>query len=88
MAIPFIQVIQDSVSIPKSKLKLIRKGKIATSNNIKEMLVDKALFLAFVKISYLSEEGLESADIDFIVEQLGVARDLAYQNFKMDRQCS
>ena len=52
------------------------------------MLVDKALFLAFVKISYLSEEGLESADIDFIVEQLGVARDLAYQNFKMDRQCS
>ena len=51
MAIPFIQVIWDADCIPKSKLKLIRKGKIATSNNIKEMLVDKALFLAFGEIS-------------------------------------
>ena len=36
-----LQVISDSVGIPKSKLKLIHKGKIATSDNIKEMLFDK-----------------------------------------------
>lgn len=76
-----LQVISDSVSIPKSKLKLIHKGKIATSDNIKEMLFDKALFLAFGEISE-SEEGLEKADIDLIVEQLGIDRNLAIRTLR------
>lgn len=76
-----LQVISDSVSIPKSKLKLIHKGKIATSDNIKEMLFDKALFLAFGEISE-SEEGLERADIDLIVEQLGIDRNLAVRTLR------
>lgn len=76
-----LQVISDSVSIPKSKLKLIHKGKIATSDNIKEMLFDKALFLAFGEISE-SEEGLEKADIDLIVEQLGIDRNLAIKTLR------
>jgi len=76
-----LQVISDSVSIPKSKLKLIHKGTIATSDNIKEMLFDKALFLAFGEISE-SEEGLERADIDLIVEQLGIDRNLAVRTLR------
>ena len=70
-----LQVISDSVSIPISKLKLVHKGKIATSDNIKEMLLNRALFLAFGEISE-SEEGLEKRDIDLIVEQLDVDRNI------------
>lgn len=76
-----LQVISDSVSIPKSKLKLIHKGKIITSDNIKEMLFDRALFLVFGEISE-SEEGLEKADIDLIVGQLGIDRNLAIRTLR------
>ena len=76
-----LQVISDSVSIPKSKLKLIHKVKIVTNNNIKEMLFDEALFLAFGEISE-SEEGLESVDIDLIVGQLGIDRNLAIRTLR------
>lgn len=76
-----LQVISDSVSIPISKLKLIHKGKIATSENIKEMLSNRALFLAFGEISE-SEEGLEKTDIDLIVEQLDVDRNLAIRTLR------
>ena len=76
-----LQVISDSVGIPKSKLKLIHKGKIVTNNNIKDMLFDKASFLAFGEISE-SEEGLESADIDLIVGQLGIDRNLAIRTLR------
>ena len=44
-----LQIISDSVSIPISKLKLIHKGKITTSDNIKEMLLNRALFLHLEK---------------------------------------
>lgn len=40
------------------------------------MLFDKALFLAFGEVSE-SEEGLENTDIDLIVKQLDVERNLA-----------
>ena len=71
-----LQVISDFVSIPASKLKLVHKGKMATCDNIKGMLYNKALFLAFGEISE-SEEGLKKDDIDLIVKQLGVDRNLA-----------
>lgn len=71
-----LQIISDYVSIPVSKLKLIHKGKIATIDNIKDMLCNKALFLAFGEISE-DEEGLEHSDIDLIVKQLNVERNLA-----------
>lgn len=71
-----LQVISDSVRIPLSKLKLIHKGKIAICDNIKDMVFDKALFLAFGEVSE-SEEGLEKTDIDLIVKQLDVERNLA-----------
>lgn len=76
-----LQVISDSVSIPISKLKLIHKGKIATSDNIKDMLFNKSLFLAFGEISE-SEEGLEKTDIDLIVKQLDVDRNLAIRTLR------
>ena len=76
-----LQVISDSVSIPTSNLKLIHKGKIARSDNIKEMLFDNALFLAVGEISE-SEEGLERRDIDLIVEQLGIDRNLAIRTLR------
>ena len=71
-----LQVISDAVSIPVSKLKLIHKGKMATCDNIQGMLFNRATFLAFGEISE-SEEGLEKADIDLIVKQLDVERNLA-----------
>lgn len=71
-----LQVISDSVRIPISKLKLIHKGKIATCDNIKDMVFDKALFLAVGEVSE-SEVGLEKTDIDLIVKQLDVERNLA-----------
>lgn len=71
-----LQVISDAVSIPVSKLKLVHKGKMATCDNIQGMLFNRALFLAFGEISE-SEEGLEKADIDLIVKQLDVERNLA-----------
>lgn len=71
-----LQVISDAVSIPASKLKLVHRGKMATCDNIQGMLFNRALFLAFGEISE-SEEGLEKADIDLIVKQLDVERNLA-----------
>ena len=71
-----LQVISNAVSIPVSKLKLVHKGKMATCDNIQGMLYNRALFLAFGEISE-SEEGLEKADIDLIVKQLDVERNLA-----------
>ncbi|XP_022800337.1 N-lysine methyltransferase SMYD2-B-like [Stylophora pistillata] len=71
-----LQIISDHLSIPVSKLKLIHRGKIATSDNVKDMLFNKALFLAFGEISE-SEDGLEQSDIDLIVKQLNVERNLA-----------
>lgn len=71
-----LQVISNALCIPVSKLKLIHKGKMVTSDNIHGMLFDKALFLAFGEVSE-SEEGLEKTDIDLIVKQLDVERNLA-----------
>lgn len=71
-----LQMISHCVGIPVSKLKLIHKGKMVTRDNIQSMLFNKALFLAFGEISE-SEEGLEKEDIDLIVKQLGVERNLA-----------
>lgn len=71
-----LQIVSDSVNIPVSKLKLIHKGQIATCDNINNMLFNKALFLAFGEISE-SEEGLEKTEIDLIVKQLNVERNLA-----------
>jgi len=62
-----LQAISDSVSIPVSKLKLVHKGKMATCENIQDMLFNKALFMAFGEISE-SEEGLEKADIDLVAK--------------------
>lgn len=69
-------MISHYVGIPVSKLKLIHKGKMVTRDNIQSMLFNKALFLAFGEISEI-EEGLEKEDIDLIVKQLGVERNLA-----------
>ena len=71
-----LQMISHCVGIPVSKLKLIHKGKMVTTDNVQSMLFNKALFLAFGEISE-SEEGLEKEDIDLIVKQLGVERNLA-----------
>ena len=71
-----LQMISHCVGIPVSKLKLIHKGKMVTRDNIQSMLFNKALFLAFGEISE-SEEGLIKEDIDLIVKQLGVERNLA-----------
>lgn len=76
-----LQIISDQLSIPVSKLKLINKGKIATCDNIKDMLFNKAVFLAFGEIAE-SEDDLEQSDIDLIVKQLNVDRNLAIKSLR------
>ena len=71
-----LQAISDCVSIPVSKLKLVHKGKMVTADNIQGMLFNRVLFLAFGEISE-NEEGLEKEEIDLIVKQLSVDRNLA-----------
>ena len=44
--------------------------------NVKEFLYDKTLFLAFGEVAE-SEEGLEKGDVDVIVNQLAVERNVA-----------
>ena len=70
------QMISDYLCIPLSKLKLIHKGKMVREYNVKEFLYDKTLFLAFGEVAE-SEEGLEKGDVDVIVNQLAVERNVA-----------
>ncbi|XP_028400089.1 uncharacterized protein LOC114523391 [Dendronephthya gigantea] len=64
------------VHVPLERLKIIHKGKLQTELTIADKLKPSSVFLAFGERAE-SEEGLEAADIDLIMKQLSVQRNVA-----------
>lgn len=64
------------VHVPLERLKIIHKGKLQTELSIVDRLKPSSVFLAFGETAE-SEEGLEAADIDLIMKQLSVERNVA-----------
>ncbi|CAB4017678.1 Hypothetical predicted protein [Paramuricea clavata] len=62
--------------VPIGRLKLIHKGKLQTELTILGRLKPNAVFLAFGEIAE-SEDGLEPEDIELIMKQLSVERNVA-----------
>jgi hypothetical protein len=70
------QQISDFVKIPVEKLKLIHKGRMVMPENIHTFLNHRALFLAFGEVCEC-EDGLDKSDIDVLMKQLNVERNVA-----------
>jgi hypothetical protein len=62
--------------VPVERLKLIHKGKLQTESTILESLKPNSVFLAFGEVAE-SEDGLEAEDIELIMKQLSVERNVA-----------
>lgn len=62
--------------VPVEKLKLIQKGKLQTVENITENLKNNALFFAIGEMAE-NEDGLDAMDIEIIMKQLSVDRNVA-----------
>ena len=62
--------------IPLERLKLIHKGQLQTQYNIMERLKQNSVYLAFGEMNE-SEDGLEAEDIELIMKQLSVERNVA-----------
>jgi hypothetical protein len=62
--------------IPVERLKLIHKGQLQTELTIVENLKPNSVFLAFGEMAE-SEDGLEAEDIELIMKQLSVERNVA-----------
>ena len=62
--------------VPIGRLKLIHKGKLQTELTILGRLKPNAVFLAFGEIAE-SEDGVEPGDIELIMKQLSVERNVA-----------
>ena len=62
--------------VPVHELKLIHKGKLQTETSIVENVSNNAVFLAFGEMAE-DEEGLDPRDIDLIIKQLSVERNVA-----------
>ncbi|XP_031554547.1 SET and MYND domain-containing protein DDB_G0273589-like [Actinia tenebrosa] len=70
------QQISDFLRIPVGKLKLIHKGKMIVPENANAFLTHGAMFLAFGEASEC-EDGLDKTDIDILIKQLNVDRNMA-----------
>lgn len=76
-SISTFQQISDFLRIPVGKLKLIHKGKMVLPENVNTFLTNNgALFLAFGEVSEC-EDGLDKNDIDLLIKQLNVERNVA-----------
>ena len=62
--------------VPVERLKLIHKGKLQTELTIVESLKPNSVFLAFGEMAE-SEDGLKPEDIELIMKQLSVERNVA-----------
>ena len=71
-----MNAISDAVQIPQDKLKLVCRGKLITADNVKVVAKPKALFQAIGEKAE-SEAGLVTSDIDVIMSQLSVERNVA-----------
>ena len=68
--------ISQVIRVPVGKLKLIHKGKLQTVENIAENLEDNVLFFAMGEMAE-NEDGLDAMDIEIIMKQLSVYRNVA-----------
>lgn len=75
------QHISNFLQIPVTKLKLVCKGKIITADNVSSVIHNKAVFLALGEASE-SEDGLDKGDIDTLMRQLNVERNIAVKALK------
>ncbi len=82
-AADIIKIFAYNLQIPFDKLKLIHKGKFITEKNIKDFVKNKAVFQAFGEKAE-SEEGLQSEDIDILMKQLSVDRNVAVKALKKE----
>ncbi|XP_033743918.1 uncharacterized protein LOC117329848 [Pecten maximus] len=71
-----LKVIASEVKVPLNKLKVIHKGKVMTSENIRSAVRPKALFQVIGERAE-SEDGLDKRDIDIMMAQLHVDRNEA-----------
>ncbi|XP_069129985.1 uncharacterized protein [Argopecten irradians] len=71
-----LKVIASEVKIPLNKLKVIHKGKVMTSENIRAVIRPKALFQVIGERAE-NEDGLDKRDIDIMMSQLHVDRNEA-----------
>ena len=62
--------------VPLERLKLIHKGKLQTDVTIMDKLKPNSVFLAFGEMAE-NEDGLEAEDIELIMKQLSVERNVA-----------
>lgn len=65
-----------ALHVPLERLKVIHKGKLQTESTVLETLKPNSLFLAFGEMAE-SEDGLEPEDIELIMKQLSVERNVA-----------
>lgn len=65
-----------AIRVPVEKLKVIHKGKLQTEANITENLKDNAVFFAMGEMTEI-EDGLNPMDIEIIMKQLSVDRNVA-----------
>uniref|UniRef100_H2YF74 MYND-type domain-containing protein n=1 Tax=Ciona savignyi TaxID=51511 RepID=H2YF74_CIOSA len=72
------ELLSNTVRIPKSKIKLIAKGKVVTEENVYELIFHKKIkvVMAVGEVAE-NEEGLNSDDIEMIMKQLDVSRNVA-----------
>lgn len=68
--------ISRKIRVPADKLKLIHKGRKINKDNILEVVKERAVFQA-VGVEALSEEGLDSESVSYIMGQMNVDRNSA-----------
>ncbi|KAJ8028425.1 hypothetical protein HOLleu_30645 [Holothuria leucospilota] len=64
------------IRVPAEKLKLIHKGRKINKDNILEVVKERAVFQA-IGVEALSEEGLNSESVSYIMGQMNVDRNSA-----------
>ena len=72
--------------VPLEILKLIHKGKLQTELTIMEKLKPNSIFLAFGEMAE-NEDGLEAEDIELIMKQLSVERNVAIKALRKTKNC-
>lgn len=70
------KIISNETSVPFDSMKVIIKGKMVTSDNITDYICDKTLVMVLGS-AMESAEGLEVKDIECLMSQLGVSRNIA-----------
>lgn len=74
--------ISRKIRVPADELKLIHKGRKINKNSILEVAKERAVFQA-IGVETLSEEGLNSESVSYIMRQMNVDRNSAIAALKL-----